>query len=185
MASSCHDLSGGGDSPDQSENIKVVARCRPMSKKEMEHNCTSIVQFDHASKTITVDMPASQERSPMAAQAESKMFTFHHAFSTESSQEEVYNAVARPIVENVLEGYNGTIFAYGQTGSGKTFTMEGQSSPPELKGIIPNSFAQIFSSIAKAKEKQRFKQIMPTFSLKIVAYLGCLIFHFGNFNFFL
>ena len=25
--------------------------------------------------------------------------------------------------EDVLDGYNGTVFAYGQTGSGKTFTM--------------------------------------------------------------
>lgn len=30
-----------------------------------------------------------------------------------------------PIVQNVLEGYNGTIFAYGQTGTGKTHTMAG------------------------------------------------------------
>jgi kinesin family protein 3/17 len=47
---------------------------------------------------------------------------------------DVYNRVARPIVENVLEGYNGTIFAYGQTGTGKTFTMEGNRNVPELKG---------------------------------------------------
>jgi len=30
-----------------------------------------------------------------------------------------------PIVNEVLEGYNCTIFAYGQTGTGKTYTMEG------------------------------------------------------------
>jgi hypothetical protein len=30
-----------------------------------------------------------------------------------------------PIVEQVLTGYNCTIFCYGQTGTGKTFTMEG------------------------------------------------------------
>jgi len=28
-------------------------------------------------------------------------------------------------VNEVLEGYNCTIFAYGQTGTGKTYTMEG------------------------------------------------------------
>lgn len=28
------------------------------------------------------------------------------------------------IVQDVLSGYNGTIFAYGQTSSGKTHTME-------------------------------------------------------------
>ena len=64
---------------------------------------------------------------------------------------DVYNRVARSIVDNVLEGYNGTIFAYGQTGTGKTFTMEGDRSVPELKGIIPNSFAHIFGHIAKVK----------------------------------
>lgn len=62
---------------------------------------------------------------------------------------------ARPIVSNVLEGYNGTIFAYGQTGTGKTFTMEGVRNTPELKGIIPNSFAHIFGHIANAEEDQK------------------------------
>ncbi|ELU08954.1 hypothetical protein CAPTEDRAFT_178367 [Capitella teleta] len=56
----------------------------------------------------------------------------------------------------VLEGYNGTIFAYGQTGTGKTFTMEGLRSLPELRGIIPNSFAHIFGAIAKAEGDVRF-----------------------------
>ncbi|RTG91200.1 uncharacterized protein DC041_0009813 [Schistosoma bovis] len=64
--------------------------------------------------------------------------------------------VARPIVDKVLEGYNGTIFAYGQTGTGKTFTMEGIRSEPELRGIIPNSFAHIFGAIAKADANTRF-----------------------------
>lgn len=36
-----------------------------------------------------------------------------------------------PIIENVLEGYNGTIFAYGQTGTGKTHTMEGDKTNPK------------------------------------------------------
>lgn len=56
----------------------------------------------------------------------------------------------------VFSGYNGTIFAYGQTGTGKTFTMEGNRSVPELKGIIPNSFAHIFGYIAKAAEQIKF-----------------------------
>ena len=45
-------------------------------------------------------------------------------FGQNSRQLDVYNLTARPIVDFVLEGYNGTIFAYGQTGTGKTFTME-------------------------------------------------------------
>merc|ERR1719445_2293454 len=83
-----------------------------------------------------------------------KIFTFDTVFAPEVKQVDVYNRVARPIVSNVLEGYNGTIFAYGQTGTGKTFTMEGDRSVAELKGIIPNSFAHIFSHIAKSENQQ-------------------------------
>lgn len=50
---------------------------------------------------------------------------------------------------------SGTIFAYGQTGTGKTFTMEGVRAVPELRGIIPNSFAHIFGHIAKAEGDKR------------------------------
>jgi len=62
-------------------------------------------------------------------------------------QEDLYNQTASPIVENVFEGYNGTIFAYGQTGTGKTFSMEGMNDPPDLRGIIPRAFHQIFDLI--------------------------------------
>jgi hypothetical protein len=56
-------------------------------------------------------------------------------------QEIVYNSTALPIVESVLEGYNGTIFAYGQTGTGKTHTMEGPDNPTaDQRGIIPRAF---------------------------------------------
>ena len=50
----------------------------------------------------------------------------------------------------------GTIFAYGQTGTGKTFTMEGVRTVPELRGIIPNSFAHIFGAIAKSEDDVRY-----------------------------
>ena len=39
----------------------------------------------------------------------------------------MYEEVAGPVVESVLNGYNGTVMAYGQTGTGKTFTMSGPS----------------------------------------------------------
>lgn len=41
----------------------------------------------------------------------------------------------RPLVLDVLSGYNGTIFAYGQTSSGKTHTMEGVIGDPGLQGM--------------------------------------------------
>ena len=50
---------------------------------------------------------------------------FHPMKIFSSKQKDVYEQTVRPLVDSVLEGFNGTIFAYGQTGTGKTFTMEG------------------------------------------------------------
>jgi kinesin family protein 5 len=54
-------------------------------------------------------------------------FEFDRVFDTNSDQKSVYDIAARPIIDSVLDGFNGTIFAYGQTSSGKTHTMQGPS----------------------------------------------------------
>lgn len=46
-------------------------------------------------------------------------------FGPQSQQRDLYDQAVVPIVNEVLEGFNCTIFAYGQTGTGKTYTMEG------------------------------------------------------------
>lgn len=59
----------------------------------------------------------------------SKKFTFDRAFGPESKQADVYQFVVAPLIEEVLSGYNCTVFAYGQTGTGKTHTMVGEEIP--------------------------------------------------------
>jgi hypothetical protein len=66
----------------------------------------------------------------------------------------LYEETFYPLVESVLNGFNGTIFAYGQTGTGKTFTMEGVRNNKELRGVIPNSFDHIFSFISRSQHQQ-------------------------------
>lgn len=61
-------------------------------------------------------------------------------YDWDSTQREVYDESAFPLVESVIKGYNGTIFAYGQTGCGKTHTMMGLKGVPEQEGVIPNAF---------------------------------------------
>ena len=96
-------------------------------------------------------------------------------FAPTITQRKLYDVCSAPVVASVLEGFNGTdsassvilnlcrwrlhtgtIFAYGQTGAGKTFTMEGVQDPPELRGIIPNAFQQIFDRVALAAEGVQF-----------------------------
>lgn len=49
-----------------------------------------------------------------------KTYNFDQAFGPEADQGMIYQDVVGPILEQVMAGYNCTIFAYGQTGTGKT-----------------------------------------------------------------
>ncbi|XP_065829280.1 kinesin-like protein KIF3A isoform X2 [Oscarella lobularis] len=132
-----------------SDNVHVTVRCRPLSETEISQGHAAVVDCDSVRGTVTIKTDRKHHDA-------SRSFTFDTVFGPDSKQMDVYNATARPIIDSVLEGYNGTIFAYGQTGTGKTFTMEGNRSVPELTGIIPNSFAHVFSHIGKSEGDATF-----------------------------
>ncbi|KAH7296837.1 hypothetical protein KP509_26G041100 [Ceratopteris richardii] len=54
---------------------------------------------------------------------DSETYQFDEIFSETTCQKRVYEVIAKPVVESVLDGCNGAILAYGQTGTGKTFTL--------------------------------------------------------------
>ncbi|KAJ2394870.1 Kinesin- motor protein, partial [Coemansia sp. RSA 2559] len=54
-----------------------------------------------------------------------RTYHFDGVFGPKATQENVYDKIVNPILNEVMQGYNCTIFAYGQTGTGKTYTMEG------------------------------------------------------------
>ena len=76
-----------------------------------------------------------------------KIFSFDKVFGAYSTQEEVFESMASPIVNETLAGFNCTIFAYGQTGTGKTHTMEGDISSEENSGIVPRSVKAILEQL--------------------------------------
>ncbi|TMW67303.1 hypothetical protein Poli38472_012419 [Pythium oligandrum] len=77
--------------------------------------------------------------------------TFDRVFDVHSTQQEVYEHTAKPLVQDFLQGYNCTIFAYGQTGSGKTHTIlgpkDGVLSKVEDEGIISRVVRELFQSV--------------------------------------
>eukprot|EP00605_Chrysophyceae_sp_TOSAG23-4_P002059 GSChrysophyteH1.ASY1.ANO1.2280.1 assembled CDS len=99
-------------------NVKVAVRCRPLSGKEVERGCGSIIKS--TDKTVHID--------------QARDFTFDHCYDEKSTQEQVYKDLGSPVVDQALDGFNCTIFAYGQTGSGKSHSMMGYG---EDAGIIP------------------------------------------------
>ncbi|GAA5977159.1 hypothetical protein JCM5350_003241 [Sporobolomyces pararoseus] len=124
-------------------NIKVVCRFRPPNALELrETGGESIVSIDSEGTNVKL---RSQE---VMKGPDANGFTFDRVFQMDTKQEEVFEYGVRGIVDDVMDGYNGTVFAYGQTGSGKSHTMMGPNiDDHEMKGIIPRITEQIFASI--------------------------------------
>ncbi|KAJ9155010.1 Kinesin-like protein [Pleurostoma richardsiae] len=116
--------------------IKVVARFRPQNRIEIESGGQPIVKFD-GDDTCTVDSREAQGS-----------FTFDRVFDMSCRQSDIFDFSIRSTVDDILNGYNGTVFAYGQTGAGKSYTMMGTSiDDDEGRGVIPRIVEQIFASI--------------------------------------
>uniref|UniRef100_U3JS97 Kinesin-like protein n=1 Tax=Ficedula albicollis TaxID=59894 RepID=U3JS97_FICAL len=131
-----------------SESVRVVVRCRPMNSKEKTASYEKVVNVDVKLGQVSVKNPrGSSHELP-------KTFTFDAVYDWNSKQVELYDETFRPLVDSVLQGFNGTIFAYGQTGTGKTYTMEGVRGDPEKRGVIPNSFDHIFTHISRSQNQQ-------------------------------
>ncbi|KAK4542012.1 hypothetical protein LTR36_007212 [Oleoguttula mirabilis] len=119
--------------------IKVVARFRPQNKIEVAAGSEPVVEFN------------SDDSCTVTSREASGAFTFDRVFPTNTAQADVFDYSIRSTVDDVLAGYNGTVFAYGQTGSGKTYTMMGGDIADDRnKGIIPRIVEQIFDSIMRS-----------------------------------
>lgn len=92
-------------------NVKVAVRCRPMSLKELNRNCRSIING-----TATSIHVEAVSHNGSDANHGHRDFVFDHCYFEDSLQEQIYHDLGRPVVSQALEGFNGTIFAYGQVG---------------------------------------------------------------------
>ncbi|KAF2454328.1 P-loop containing nucleoside triphosphate hydrolase protein [Lineolata rhizophorae] len=125
-------------------NINVVVRCRGRSDREVRENSGVVVSTDGI-KGRTVDLAMG----PSALS--NKTYHFDKVFSPAADQTMIFDEVVTPILDEVLSGFNCTIFAYGQTGTGKTYTMSGDitDTPPtsDSAGIIPRVLHSLFSKL--------------------------------------
>uniref|UniRef100_A0A4W3JKM2 Kinesin-like protein n=1 Tax=Callorhinchus milii TaxID=7868 RepID=A0A4W3JKM2_CALMI len=135
---------------EKGKNIQVVVRCRPFNVSERKANSHNVIDCESVKKEVAV------RTSGPGSEKGAKKYTFDMVFGPSAKQIDVYRSVVYPILDEVIMGYNCTIFAYGQTGSGKTFTMEGERSQNEqytweedpLAGVIPRTLHQIFEKLA-------------------------------------
>ncbi|XP_008783640.2 kinesin-like protein KIN-5A isoform X2 [Phoenix dactylifera] len=128
---------------DKGVNIQVLVRCRPLSEDEMRVSTPAVITCNEIRREVS----ATQN---IANKQIDRTFVFDKVFGPDSRQKDLFDHAVVPIVNEVVEGYNCTIFAYGQTGTGKTYTMEGggrKGKNGELTsdaGVIPRAVRQIF-----------------------------------------
>lgn len=125
-------------------NINVVVRCRGRNDREVREN-SGVVVTTNGIKGSTVELSMG------ASALSNKTYQFDKVFSPAADQNMVFDEVVSPILDEVLQGFNCTIFAYGQTGTGKTYTMTGDISDvlplPDAAGIIPRVLYALFSRL--------------------------------------
>ena|ERR1700733_15109023 len=109
---------------DTETNIQVVIRCRRRSEREVQDNSPIIVTSNGAkSKDVSVQMSAPISSLGVVTLPPLRTYPFDLVFGPEADQAMIYQNVVSPMLDEVLMGYNCTLFAYGQTGTGKTYVQ--------------------------------------------------------------
>ncbi|GJP69584.1 hypothetical protein CLOP_g582 [Closterium sp. NIES-67] len=118
----------------ESERVRVTIRVRPPTEEEAASNGEFAMDISPEDSTVVLHRSNGQ--------LEQMEFEFDSVLPPTATQADVYQVAAKPVVADVLNGYNGTVMAYGQTGAGKTYTLS--STKPSQLGIIPRAAAEVF-----------------------------------------
>ncbi|KAI0660938.1 kinesin-domain-containing protein [Cubamyces menziesii] len=108
-----------------------------------------VLTFDPQEKDQTRAFVERGFLPPGTKRYKDRRFIFDRVFRHDATQQEVYQGTARPLLSNLLDGYNTTIFAYGATGCGKTHTISGTDADP---GLIYLTMADLFQEIEDRRE---------------------------------
>ncbi|XP_062829649.1 kinesin-like protein KIF6 isoform X4 [Anolis carolinensis] len=130
------------------QTIQIFARVKPLGRRQPP-GIYSVDEDDTSTFSLEIIVPHDLADGFVNNKRESYKFKFQKVFDQESKQDEIFEAIAKPVAECALGGYNGTIFAYGQTGSGKTFTITGGAERYSDRGIIPRTLSYIFHQLQK------------------------------------
>ncbi|XP_072759170.1 kinesin-like protein KIF9 [Anoplolepis gracilipes] len=130
------------------KNVKVFVRILPLEKP-----CDSCAKISADNKTIYVKCSHDMRQKRLLAGSHSVYWTFQtDGIFHETSQDKVYRATTKDLIEKVLGGINCVLIGYGQTGSGKSFTIGGFRNNWEHRGIFPRFLSDIFAEKANRKK---------------------------------
>ena len=81
------------------EAVQVIVRCRPLNKREKGLNCKIAVEIETDIGQVQLNKHGSSDPP--------KKFTFDGAYGIDSNSQIIYDDVGFPLIESVLQGYNG------------------------------------------------------------------------------
>ncbi|XP_010622630.1 kinesin-like protein KIF9 isoform X2 [Fukomys damarensis] len=122
---------------------KVHAFVRVKPTDDFAHE---MIKYGSDNKSIDIHLKKDTRRGVVNNQQTDWSFRLDGVLH-DASQDLVYETVAKDVVSQALDGYNGTIMCYGQTGAGKTYTMTGATENYKHRGILPRALQQVFRMI--------------------------------------
>ncbi|XP_017546239.1 kinesin-like protein KIF6 isoform X1 [Pygocentrus nattereri] len=128
------------------QTIQIFARVKPTEKAPAVY---SVDNEEQSGGRLEFVVPRDLADGFINNKRESYRFRFQKVFDQVTKQEEIFETIAKPVADNVLAGYNGTVFAYGQTGSGKTFTITGGAERYSDRGIIPRTLSYLYQHFSQ------------------------------------
>ncbi|XP_023188763.1 kinesin-like protein KIF23 isoform X4 [Xiphophorus maculatus] len=129
----------------EKDPVGVYCRIRPLGGED-EECCVEMI----SSSTIQLHAPDGLKANRNGEYKETQ-YCFKKVFGIKTTQIELFEDVAKPLIEDLIHCKNGLLFTYGVTGSGKTYTMTG--SPGE-GGLLPRSLDMLFNSIGPFQAKR-------------------------------
>ncbi|XP_034385250.1 kinesin-like protein KIF23 isoform X6 [Cyclopterus lumpus] len=129
----------------EKDPVGVYCRIRPLGAED-EECCVEMI----SSATIQLHAPDGLKANRNGEFKETQ-YSFKKVFGINTNQIELFEDVAKPLIEDLIHCKNGLLFTYGVTGSGKTFTMTG--SPGE-GGLLPRSLDILFNTIGPFQAKR-------------------------------
>ncbi|CAM8912513.1 unnamed protein product [Rhodiola kirilowii] len=144
--------SGGEKSVSKDGDLRLKRNAWPKAKRERDaakdkklmSSAVSCIVVNDDSRSVTVSPPFAQQD---ARRTKTEVYEgFSQVFEPESSQEQVYDTMMKPLVEDFMKGKSGMLVAMGPSGSGKTHTVFGCPRDP---GMVPLALRQIFQPNGK------------------------------------
>ncbi|ETV64772.1 hypothetical protein H257_18407 [Aphanomyces astaci] len=134
------------------ESIRALVRIRPSAPLRDEIDPSVVIIPDKSVRRCLEPDATSINIVNFKQGADKRQFSVDGLLLDTATQDDVFKAVGMRVVDNAVDGYNGSIFAYGQTGSGKTHTMQGDMTEGSAeRGVIPRILYYMFERLTASQ----------------------------------